>query len=110
MEPGLKLLTQLILEFAPIAVSLIHKRTEESLATTNYQLPKTLQEFAQSVNISTHINNYVPEFAQEKLLQQQLAVYHRETQLQIAKQERDTVLNLPEVNKILDSWPLRPGS
>jgi hypothetical protein len=107
MEPGLKLLTQLILEFAPIAVSLIHKRTEESLATTNYQLPKTLQEFAKSVNIPTHINNYVPGFAEEKLLQQQLAADDRETQLQIAKQERDTVLNLPEVNKILDSWPLR---
>ncbi|RCJ28477.1 hypothetical protein A6770_23735 [Nostoc minutum NIES-26] len=108
MEQGLRLLIQLVLEFAPVIVSLIQKRTEESLATTSSQFPKAIQEFAQSVNISTNINTYLPGgLEKEKLLQQQLAIYHRETQLQIVNQERDTALKLPEVHKILDSWPLR---
>ncbi|MBH8573105.1 WD40 repeat domain-containing protein [Nostocaceae cyanobacterium CENA369] len=108
MEQGLRLLLQLVLEFTPVIVSLIQKRTEESLATTNYQFPKAIKEFAQSVNISTNINNYLSGgFEQEKLLQKQLAIYHRETQLQIVNQKRDTALKLPEVHKILDSWPLR---
>lgn len=108
MEQGLRLLIQLVLEFTPVIVSLIQKRTEESLATTNYQFPQAIKEFAQSVNISTNINNYLSGgFEQEKLLQKQLAIYHRETQLQIVNQNRDTALKLPEVHKILDSWPLR---
>lgn len=44
---------------------------------------------------------------QEQLLQQQLAVYHRATQLKIAERERETALKLPELNKILENWPLR---
>lgn len=106
MEQGLKLLIQLVLEFAPVIVNLIQKRTEE-IAITNYQLPKTTQEFLELVNISNQPNSSVARFEQQKLLQQQLAIYQRETQIQIAEQEKDTTLKLPEVNKIFDSWPLR---
>ncbi|QSJ16306.1 WD40 repeat domain-containing protein [Nostoc sp. UHCC 0702] len=107
MEQGLRLLIQLVLEFAPVIVSLIQNRTEDSLATTNYQFPQVIQEVAKIVNNTINTNNTSAGFEQEKLLQQQLAVYHRETQLQIIKQERDTALKLPEIHKILDSWPLR---
>ncbi|MBW4616528.1 MAG: WD40 repeat domain-containing protein [Desmonostoc vinosum HA7617-LM4] len=107
MEPGLRLLIQLILEFAPVIVALVQKRTEEGLNKTTHQLPQVIQEVFQAVNISTRTDNYTTGVEQEKLLQKQLAVYHRETQLQIVNQERQTAIKLPEINKILDSWPLR---
>ncbi|MBW4686491.1 MAG: WD40 repeat domain-containing protein [Komarekiella atlantica HA4396-MV6] len=106
MEQGLRLLIQLVLEFAPVIVTLIQKRTEE-MAITNYQLPNTTQELLKLINISNQPNSSVARVEQQKLLQQQLAIYQRETQIQIAEQEKDTTLKLPEVNKILDSWPLR---
>lgn len=107
MEPGLRLLIQLVLEFAPVMVNLIQKRTVENLTTTNSQFPKFIQEFIKTVNIVTETDNSIAEFSQQKSLQQQLAVYYNETQLKIAQQERETALNLPEVHKIMDSWPLR---
>ncbi|GBE92008.1 WD40 repeat domain-containing protein [Nostoc cycadae] len=107
MEQGLRLLIQLVLEFAPVVVNLVQKRTSEGINTTNYQLPQVIEEIIEFVNITTNSKSSEDEFHQEKLLQQRLAVYQRETQLQIAQQERDTSLQLPEVNKVLDSWPLR---
>lgn len=107
MEPGLKLLIKLVLEFAPVFVAMIDKRSENSLTTTKYQLPNLIQGFVETVNSIDHDNNSRKSFEQEKIRQQQLAIYQRETQVQIANQQRDTALKLPEVNKILDSWPLR---
>ncbi|WP_066426036.1 WD40 repeat domain-containing protein [Anabaena sp. 4-3] len=107
MEQGLRLLIQLVIEFAPVVVNLIQNRTEESLDTTKYPIPQAIQAVVEIANIVTPKKTLDTGFEQEKLLQQQLAVYQRETQLQLAKQERDTTLKLPEVNKILDSWPLR---
>ncbi|MBW4557059.1 MAG: WD40 repeat domain-containing protein [Trichormus sp. ATA11-4-KO1] len=107
MDQGLRLLMQLVLEFTPVIVTLIQKRTAETLTTTNYQFPKVIQEFIQTASINPQQNSSVVGFAQQKLLQQQLAVFQRETQLQVANQERETVLKLPEVYKIFDSWPLR---
>ncbi|BAY17058.1 WD-40 repeat protein [Anabaenopsis circularis NIES-21] len=107
MEQGLRLLIQLVLEFAPVVVNLVQKRTSEVINTTNYQLPQVIEEIIEFVNITTNSKSSEDEFHQEKLLQQRLAVYQRETQLQIAQQQRDTSLQLPEVNKVLDSWPLR---
>jgi WD40 repeat protein len=107
MEQGLRLLIQLVLEFAPVVVNLVQKRTEEGLATTTYQFPKVIEEVIEFVSITTNNKNAEEEFQQEKNLQKQLAVYHRETQLQVAQQQSDTSLQLPEINKVLDSWPLR---
>ncbi|MBE9005623.1 WD40 repeat domain-containing protein [Fortiea sp. LEGE XX443] len=107
MEQGLRLLIQLVLEFAPVVVNLVQKRTAEGLTTNNYQFPQVIEEVIEFVNITTNSKGLEEGFQQEKLLQQQLAAYQRETQLQIAQQQRDTSLQLPEVNKVLDSWPLR---
>jgi WD40 repeat protein len=107
MEQGLRLLIQLVLEFAPVVVNLVQKRTDEGLTTTTYQFPKVIEEVIEFVNITTNNKSSEEGFHQEKLLQQQLAAYQRETQLQVAQQQRDTSLQLPEINKILDSWPLR---
>ncbi|MDZ8109049.1 MAG: WD40 repeat domain-containing protein [Nostoc sp. DedQUE12a] len=108
MEPGLRLLIQLVLEFAPVIVDLIQKRKEESLTTTNYLLPTVINEAVRfGKNLMAENDSCDSSFEQTKLLQQQLAVYQRETQLKVANQERETALKLPEVYKIFDSWPLR---
>ncbi|BCL39480.1 WD40 repeat domain-containing protein [Nostoc sp. MS1] len=105
MEPGLKLLIQLVLEFAPVFVTILNKRSEEALATTKEQLPTLIEGFIETVY--TFNDNNAEKSSAKETLQQQLAAYQRETQTQIANQQRDTALKLPEVNKILDNWPLR---
>ncbi|AUT04025.1 hypothetical protein CLI64_28620 [Nostoc sp. CENA543] len=107
MEQGLRLLIQLVIEFAPVAIALIQKRTKESLDISKYPIPQAIQAFIEIADTAKPKKNVNPGFEQEKLLQKQLSAYQRETQLEVAKQERDTALKLPEVNKILDSWPLR---
>ncbi|HCF27228.1 MAG TPA: hypothetical protein DEV81_08500 [Cyanobacteria bacterium UBA11049] len=106
MEPGLRILIQLVLEFAPAIAALVQKRS--SAIATIKDIPfKEIQEFIQMVSGLIPASNSPGEFEQTKLLQQQLAVYYRETQFKLAEQERETALKLPEVNKILESWPLR---
>ncbi|MGK7875336.1 MAG: WD40 repeat domain-containing protein [Xenococcaceae cyanobacterium] len=48
-----------------------------------------------------------PSFQEEKALQQQLVADKRKTLLEIAAKARETTLQLPEVNKTLEHWPLR---
>ncbi len=111
MEQGLRLLLQLVLEFAPIIASLVQKghenRPEE---TSKPEYPKQIQQFIQAVNTASQQFSYLGGFEQEQVQQveeQQLAVYYRQTQLQIATQEQETALKLPELNKLFESWPLR---
>ncbi|MCM0592992.1 MAG: WD40 repeat domain-containing protein [Gloeotrichia echinulata IR180] len=107
MEQGLRLLIQLVIEFAPVIASLIQKRTEVSLNTTTYELPQTIIKGIESVNSLVSRQSSVVELEQEKRFQQKLVVYQYETQLKISAQERETALKLPEVHKIADNWPLR---
>ncbi|MBW4646188.1 MAG: WD40 repeat domain-containing protein [Goleter apudmare HA4340-LM2] len=107
MEPGIRLLIQLAIEFAPMIASLIQKTQSAGLTTTKYAIPEVIQDFAGLTNTLTSKNSYLAGFEQEKLLQQQLAVYQRQTLLEKVKQEREISLKLPEVHKIFDSWPLR---
>ncbi|MBF2066985.1 MAG: WD40 repeat domain-containing protein [Calothrix sp. C42_A2020_038] len=111
MEQGLRVLIQLVLEFAPVVANLVQKRNEASAALAKLQPPQEVKEFLEVVNNSIVQSNASEiagvEFEREKTMQQQLAVYNRQTQLHIAKYERETSLKLPEVNRILDSWPLR---
>ncbi|HEY9803810.1 MAG TPA: hypothetical protein V6D25_25935 [Leptolyngbyaceae cyanobacterium] len=105
MEPGLRLLIQLVLEFAPVFVHIINKRGEAALTATKEQLPTLIEGFLETVNTFNEQNS--EKINEQERWEQQLAAYQRETQTQIANQQRDTALKLPEVNKILDSWPLR---
>ncbi|WP_017651655.1 WD40 repeat domain-containing protein [Fortiea contorta] len=98
MEPGLRLLVQLVIEFAPLIVSLIQK-TKETVVNT--------QEFVPITNGAIPKNSYLAEFEREKIWRQELAVYQRETILEKAKQERETSQKLPEFDKIFANWPLR---
>ncbi|MBV8884265.1 MAG: WD40 repeat domain-containing protein [Chroococcidiopsidaceae cyanobacterium CP_BM_RX_35] len=43
----------------------------------------------------------------EEGLQQKLAAYYRETQIKLAKGEREAALKLSEIHKILENWPLK---
>ncbi|MBD2531849.1 WD40 repeat domain-containing protein [Nostoc flagelliforme FACHB-838] len=107
MQQGLTLLIQLVLEFAPVVVELVQKRSQDSLALSKYKPIEAIPELLKVINTSTQKNSYVEDFEQERILQQQLVADNHETRLRIAAQERETALKLPEVNKILDSWPLR---
>ncbi|ADI64112.1 WD40 repeat domain-containing protein [Trichormus azollae] len=103
MQPGLNLLIQLVLEFAPVMVNIIQNQTQGNLKNNTSPIPKVTQDFIKTVDKITQIDITESEFTQ----QQQLAIYHHATQLKIANQERETAIKLPEVHKILDSWPLR---
>ena len=47
------------------------------------------------------------QFERQKLLQEKLATYNRETILMQAAQERKTALASVEANKLFENWPLR---
>jgi hypothetical protein len=107
MEPGLRLLIQCVIEFAPVFVSLVQKRSETSLAKIKHPQGGEIQDFIQSISNLFHTSDSGGNFEQEKLLQQQLAIYHRQTQLKLAATQRETATKLPEIHKLLDNWPLR---
>ncbi len=102
MEPGLKLLIELILEFAPVITNIVQKNIQARPATLPYHYPQEIGEFIQAENSIS----YVGEFEREKQ-QQQLAYFFHQTQLKIAAYQRETALKVPESHKILENWPLR---
>ncbi|MDF5726966.1 MAG: WD40 repeat domain-containing protein [Rhizonema sp. PD38] len=100
MEPGLKLLIELILEFAPVITNIVQKNLEPRPLTLQYQYPQETEDFIQAENSIS----YVGGFEQKK---QQLADVSHQTQLKIVAYQRETALKLPEFQKIIDNWPLR---
>ncbi|HBB33271.1 MAG TPA: WD40 repeat domain-containing protein [Cyanobacteria bacterium UBA8803] len=83
---------------------------QDKLAKLGCEKIDEIQQFIQNVTATidqTDRNSQKLAFQQQKLLQQQLATYKRETLLQVAVHHRETMLQLPEVHKILDNWPLR---
>lgn len=109
MELGLRILIQLALELAPVIAVLVQKRKDfiYNLSTDKDISFTEIQEFIQNFKGLIPDNNSPGEFEQTKILQQQLAVYYRQTQFELAEKERETALRLPEVHKILESWSLR---
>jgi WD40 repeat protein len=106
MEPGLRLLTQLVIEFTPVMVNLIQKRTGEILSPNNTQFAQVIQKLVKNVSFPQNKED-ISSWEREKTFQQQLAVYQRETQLQVATTVRETSLQLPEVSQIWETWPLK---
>lgn len=69
-----------------------------------------VQAFVQTVRWALqqrHLDFQQWRWQQEKALQQTLATQQREVLLKLAAEQRRTALQLPEVHKILDHWPLR---
>jgi WD40 repeat protein len=113
MQPGLRILIQLVLEFAPtIAVLVQQHQAASGRKIKNKSLSEittflhTVKDLIPQPDLEAE-KTELGEFEQEKILQQQLAVFHRQTQLEIADRERETILKLPEIHKILDNWCLR---
>ena len=119
MEQGLRLLIQLIIEFAPVIANLVQKNNEAAVDLNSKRKTAQIQSLIQSVNNSnnnftnTSKDNYnqqisyIQGFEEEKIEQQKLAVYYRQMQLKIATQEQKKALHLPELQKLFESWPLR---
>ncbi len=123
MEQGLRLLIQLIIEFAPVIANLVQKDNKAPVDLSNKQESIQNQALIQSENSykgtlkniskDNYENNYnqqisyIQGFEQEKIDRQQLAVYYRQMQLKVATQEQTTILQLPELQKLFESWPLR---
>lgn len=69
-----------------------------------------LHAYAQTVHWAmqqTYLDFQKWRWHQEKILHQALATQHHRTLLALAAEQRKTALQLPEVHKILDHWPLR---
>lgn len=109
MEQGLRLLIQLVLEFAPVIANIVQKRSEAQLAVSQYQYPQPIPGLIPYTDDFDHNNNisYVGGLTQERNQSYNLALTYHQTQLEIATRQRETTLKLPEIHKILDSWPLR---
>ncbi|MCT7951944.1 WD40 repeat domain-containing protein [Ancylothrix sp. C2] len=69
-----------------------------------------ISQLFQRLNPGTQQNNldfYAWQINQQKNLQKELAIYNRETQLKLADERKETSLKLPEIEKIVQNWPLR---
>ncbi|MDF5713243.1 MAG: WD40 repeat domain-containing protein [Rhizonema sp. NSF051] len=102
MDPGLKLLIELILEFAPVITNIVQKNLEARPLTLQYQYHQETEDFIQAENSISHLREF-----ERKKQQQQLADVSHQTQLKIVAYQRETALKLPESQKIIDNWPLR---
>jgi len=93
-------------------LSLEQYRQEFQLRLKNldYAHQQSIEKFRAEVSMAINQKNLDFQrwrFEQETVLQQQLAAYNRETQLIIAEEQRKTALALPEINQIVQNWPLR---
>ena len=102
IEQGLKLLVQYLTEGAPLILTLVQK----SFLPEKAEAIISACELIESYKDIFQDNPKKASFEQHKLLQKELALSHRETQLKIAADWRETMLQLPEVFKILDRWAL----
>jgi WD40 repeat protein len=107
IELSLKLIAHWLIDFAPLMTILFQKSLDRSSIEKTIKPIKPIQSLIESYGLLSQESEYHSNFEQQKALQQQLAIYQRETQLQIANVQRKTTLNLPEINKIYEYWPLR---
>ncbi|MGQ4648240.1 beta-propeller domain-containing protein [Lyngbya aestuarii] len=105
---------QVMLDYLGVGSQIILAKDEQTLpekTTRSGELnANEIGEFVENVTCTiqqTGLDFQTWRFQQEKALQQQLVVYNRETLLKLAAYQRETTLQLPEVHKILENWPLR---
>ena len=80
------------------------------LKNLDYEHQQSIEKFRAEVSMAINQKNLDFQTWKTELeigLQQQLAAYNRETQLLIAEEQRKTALALPEINQIVQNWPLR---
>ena len=79
-------------------------------AELSFERQKELEDFRAKFQLAITEKNLDFQrwrLEQEKVLQAELATYNRETQLLVARYQRETAIALPEVNKLFETWPLR---
>jgi hypothetical protein len=108
MSPGFSFFVRWLIEFAPMMALLIRNRKENRFHG-NIACVESLQPLCQRVGELLQQTESQPftNFEQIKSLQHQIVGYHRDIQLKLAHHHRETALKLPEIQKILDNWPLR---
>jgi len=83
---------------------------QSKLRELDYEHQQKVEEFRSQVNVAINQKNLdfqAWKVEQEMGLQKELATFNRETQLAIAAYQRETALNMPEINKVYENWPLK---
>jgi len=99
MEPGLRLLIQLVLQLAPSMINLVQKQSSAKSVSHISTFSQVIAEFLQTIDMGTKNAGVMAELIQ---LNKYLA-----TQLKISREQQETVLKLPEIERNLDKWPLK---
>lgn len=102
------------MQVAQLKLNYLQHRENQSFQAEQAQLNREyqaeLETFRQQVQREISQDNLrfqAWRLEQEQALQQQLAVYGRETQQLLAAYQRETARQQPEVNKLYETWPLR---
>ncbi|HIK44769.1 MAG TPA: WD40 repeat domain-containing protein [Leptolyngbyaceae cyanobacterium M65_K2018_010] len=106
LAPGLSLLIQGLLEFAPLLAGLVKGRQTKAAGPTTLAAGANLPDLLAGVNTLAESAQADLDWAAQKRHQQQLAAFHRQTQLQLAAEQRATTLQWLETQGILANWPL----
>ncbi|GEM_PF-1610753 len=83
---------------------------QSRLRELDHQHQQEVEEFRAKVSVAINQKNLdfqAWKFEQEMTLQNEMALFNRETQLAVATFQRETALQLPEINKIYENWPLK---
>jgi WD40 repeat protein len=106
----LELALQLLVQGLPAIAQIFTALQEERVTRLKHKQAKEIQQFSSRTRWAApqdSLDVQTRGFQQEKALQQHLAEYDRETQLKLAAYQRETAFQLPEIQKILNHWPLR---
>lgn len=108
MSPGFGFFARWVLEFAPMVALLIRNRKENHFNRTLGYI-ESIQSLCQRAGELLQLTESERgmSFEQMKSLQNQIVGYQRDIQFKLANHQRETALKLPEIQKILDNWPLR---
>jgi len=107
MEPGLRLLTQLVLEFTPLMTNFWQKQSSNQLNSNISRFSTVTEEFLQTINTFTQNESVMNELIQPKYSRKEIGIYNNVIQLKICREQQQTAIKIPEVQKILDNWPLK---
>lgn len=107
-KQGIGLLARWVLEFAPLIAMAVKQQRHQTLqAKTERQSAEPLETIVRAIDVSCETLDWISAFRQEKSLQQEFATSSRAELFQLAAQQREITLKLPEIGKILENWPLK---
>lgn len=99
MEPGLRLLIQLVLQLAPSMINLVQKQSSVKSVSNISTFSQVIAEFLPTIDMGTKNAGIMAELIQPNK--------YLATQLKISREQQETLLKLPEIQRNLDKWPLK---